>query len=80
MAVRFKLVIDCRDPEPLAHFWAAAKRGVGRSCPNTSELPFAVQRQRGSPADPSGRNPMHQQPPKTPLLRSTNVANAAHVD
>ena len=23
---------------------------------------------------------MHQQPPKTPLLRSTNVANASHVD
>jgi hypothetical protein len=23
---------------------------------------------------------MHQQPPKTPSLRSTNVANAAHVD
>jgi hypothetical protein len=22
---------------------------------------------------------MHQQPPKTPLLRSTNAANAAHV-
>lgn len=24
MAVRFQLVIDCRDPEPLARFWAAA--------------------------------------------------------
>jgi hypothetical protein len=24
MAVRFQLVIDCRDPEPLASFWAAA--------------------------------------------------------
>ncbi|HEY3867547.1 MAG TPA: VOC family protein [Actinocrinis sp.] len=24
MAVRFQLVIDCTDPEPLAHFWAAA--------------------------------------------------------
>jgi hypothetical protein len=23
---------------------------------------------------------MHQQPPKMPLLRSTNAANAAHVD
>ncbi len=23
---------------------------------------------------------MHQQPPKTPLLRSTNAANASHVD
>src|SRR5437879_2952598 len=26
MAVRFQLVIDCADPEPLAHFWAAALR------------------------------------------------------
>src|SRR5262249_28857294 len=25
-------------------------------------------------------NPIHQQPPKTPLLRSTSLANAAHVD
>ncbi|HUA40016.1 MAG TPA: VOC family protein [Streptosporangiaceae bacterium] len=24
MAVRFQLVMDCRDPEPLARFWAAA--------------------------------------------------------
>jgi Glyoxalase-like domain len=24
MAVSFQLVIDCADPEPLAHFWAAA--------------------------------------------------------
>ena len=24
MAVRFQIVIDCRDPEPLARFWAAA--------------------------------------------------------
>jgi hypothetical protein len=24
MAVRFQLVIDCKDPEPLARFWAAA--------------------------------------------------------
>src|SRR5215813_1796570 len=24
MAVRFQLVIDCTDPEPLARFWAAA--------------------------------------------------------
>src|SRR5215831_16912132 len=24
MAVRFQLVIDCRDPEPLARFWTAA--------------------------------------------------------
>jgi hypothetical protein len=24
MAARFQLVIDCRDPEPLARFWAAA--------------------------------------------------------
>ena len=24
MAARFQLVIDCADPEPLAHFWAAA--------------------------------------------------------
>ncbi len=24
MAVRYQLVIDCKDPEPLAHFWAAA--------------------------------------------------------
>jgi hypothetical protein len=24
MTVRFQLVIDCADPEPLAHFWAAA--------------------------------------------------------
>lgn len=24
MTVRFQLVIDCTDPEPLAHFWAAA--------------------------------------------------------
>ena len=24
MAVRFQLVIDCADPEPLARFWAAA--------------------------------------------------------
>jgi hypothetical protein len=24
MAVRFQLVNDCRDPEPLARFWAAA--------------------------------------------------------
>jgi hypothetical protein len=23
---------------------------------------------------------MHQQPPKTPLLRSTNAAKASHVD
>jgi hypothetical protein len=24
MAARFQIVIDCRDPEPLARFWAAA--------------------------------------------------------
>ena len=24
MAVRFQIVIDCRDPEPLARFWASA--------------------------------------------------------
>ena len=24
MTVRFQLVIDCAEPEPLAHFWAAA--------------------------------------------------------
>lgn len=24
MAVRFQIVIDCKDPEPLARFWAAA--------------------------------------------------------
>jgi Glyoxalase-like domain len=24
MTFRFQLVIDCRDPEPLARFWAAA--------------------------------------------------------
>jgi hypothetical protein len=24
MAVRFQLVIDCADPDPLARFWAAA--------------------------------------------------------
>ena len=24
MTVRFQLVIDCTDPEPIAHFWAAA--------------------------------------------------------
>src|SRR6185312_12934384 len=28
----------------------------------------------------SGRNPMHQQPPKMPLLRSTSSAKAGHVD
>jgi hypothetical protein len=28
----------------------------------------------------SGWKPMHQQPPKMPLLRSTNAANAAQVD
>ena len=28
----------------------------------------------------SSWNPMHQQPPKTPLLRSTNAANAGQVD
>jgi hypothetical protein len=26
MAVRFQIVVDCRDPEPLASFWAAALR------------------------------------------------------
>jgi hypothetical protein len=26
MAASFQLVIDCADPEPLAHFWAAALR------------------------------------------------------
>jgi hypothetical protein len=26
MAVRFQIVIDCRDPEPLARFWASALR------------------------------------------------------
>jgi Glyoxalase-like domain len=26
MTVRFQLVIDCREPEPLARFWAAALR------------------------------------------------------
>src|SRR5581483_7773506 len=29
---------------------------------------------------PSGWNPMHQQPPKMPLFRSTSAANASHVD
>jgi len=24
MAVRYQLVIDCKDPEPLARFWAEA--------------------------------------------------------
>ncbi len=29
---------------------------------------------------PLGWKPMHQQPPKTPLFRSTRAANASHVD
>ncbi len=28
MPARFQLVIDCKDPELLAHFWAAALRYV----------------------------------------------------
>jgi hypothetical protein len=33
MAVRFQLVIDCTDPEPLARFWAAALGYVLESPP-----------------------------------------------
>ena len=32
------------------------------------------------PAVPSGWKPMHQQPPKMPLLASTSAAKAGHVD
>ena len=42
--------------------------------------PLAVPVLRGRVAAPSGWKPMHQQPPKMPLLASTRAANAGHVD
>jgi hypothetical protein len=56
------------------------ERRVSRSCPDAREFLFAFRDRVVSLPTSLGWNPMHQQPPKMPLLRSTNAANAAHVD
>jgi hypothetical protein len=47
---------------------------------HAGQLAVTVQVRRVVFADALGMNPMHQQPPKMPLLRSTNAANAGHID
>ena len=52
--------------------------GVGRPGPYPLELAIAID--FADPAVPSGWKPMHQQPPKMPLLASTSAAKAGQVD
>lgn len=51
---------------------------MGRPRPDTLELPLAIHG-RCLPVE-LGMEAHAQQPPKMPLLRSTNAANASHVD
>lgn len=68
MAVRFQLVIDCADPEPLARFWAAALAYELEPPPDGFASWDAYWREVGVPeeelgtgadciVDPSGRGP-----------------------
>jgi len=68
MAARFQLVIDCADPEPLAHFWAAALGYELEPPPDGFASWDAYWRDLGVPedelgagadriVDPSGRGP-----------------------
>jgi hypothetical protein len=68
MAARFQLVIDCADPEPLAHFWAAALGYELEAPPEGFASWDAYYRDLGIPeeelgggadsiVDPSGRGP-----------------------
>ena len=68
MATRFQLVIDCADPEPLAHFWAAALGYVLEPPPDGFPSWDAYRRDLGVPeeelgagadciVDPSGQGP-----------------------
>ena len=54
------------------------ERGVRRPGPDALELALAVA--SGVVPRSSSWNPMHQQPPKTPLFASTSAANASQVD
>src|SRR5262249_41930474 len=48
--------------------------------PSRTRRSLAARLCSGSVRESSSWKPMHQQPPKMPLLRSTSAANAAHVD
>jgi catechol 2,3-dioxygenase-like lactoylglutathione lyase family enzyme len=52
--VRFQLVIDCADPEPLAHFWAAALGYELESPPDGFTSWDAYWRDVGVPEDELG--------------------------
>ena len=54
MATRFQLVIDCADPEPLAHFWAAALGYVLEPPPHGFATWDAYWRDLGVPEDELG--------------------------
>ena len=54
MAVRFQLVIDCADPEPLARFWAAALGYVLEPPPDGFASWDAYWRDLGVPEDELG--------------------------
>jgi Glyoxalase-like domain len=68
MAVSFQLVINCAEPEPLAHFWAAALGYVIEPPPDGFDSWDAYRRDLGLPeehlgvgadciVDPAGRGP-----------------------
>jgi len=54
MASRFQLVIDCTDPEPLVHFWAAALGYVLEPPPDGFASWDAYRRDLGVPEDELG--------------------------
>jgi hypothetical protein len=57
MAVRFQLVIDCTDPEPLARFWAAALGYEFEPPPDGFASWDAYWRDVGVPEDKLGGGP-----------------------
>ena len=54
MAVAYRLVIDCTDPEPLAHFWAEALHYVVAPPPTGFDSWDAFYRSIGVPEDELG--------------------------
>ncbi len=54
MAVAYQLVIDCTDPEPLAHFWAEALHYVVAPPPTGFDSWDAFYRSIGVPEDELG--------------------------
>jgi len=57
-----------------------SKTSAAWAWPSRIRCSFAARLCAASVRESSGWNPMHQHPPKMPLLRSTSAANAAHVD